>query len=349
MNSPEIVSAVDPPPERVAQAERRRPRLGFVGVGWIGMNRLQAIAGSQTAEIVGILDLDRNLAARAAQVNPGASVAGSLDELLGAGLDGIVIATPNALHADQAIAALEAGVAVFCQKPLGRNADEACRIIDAARNANRLLGVDLSYRHSTGMIKIRELIQRDVLGRVYAAELVFHNAYGPDKPWFYERELAGGGCVIDLGTHLVDLTLWALNYPLVENVSSRLLSQGEPASLQSDRVEDYCVARIDFADGGVAQITCSWKQHMGCDAVISAAFYGTRGGAALRNVNGSFYDLNAEKYSGTGRELLSSPPDAWGGRAALAWVDRLAAGAGFDPEVEHVCEVAAVLDAIYQG
>jgi hypothetical protein len=81
--------------------------------------------------------------------------------------------------------------------------------------------------------------------------------------------------------------------------------------------------------------------------MISAAFHGTQGGAALRNVNGSFYDFVAERYRGTARETLASPPDEWGGRAAADWAVRLAAGEQFDPEVERLVDVARVLDRIY--
>jgi hypothetical protein len=81
--------------------------------------------------------------------------------------------------------------------------------------------------------------------------------------------------------------------------------------------------------------------------VIGASFFGTGGGAALRNVNGSFYDFTAERYHGTSRETLSAPPDSWGGRAAVAWATRVARGEGFDPEVERLVDVAAALDAIY--
>ena len=88
------------------------------------------------------------------------------------------------------------------------------------------------------------------------------------------------------------------------------------------------------------QLACSWRLHAGCDAMISAAFHGTHGGAALRNVNGSFYDFVAERYRGTGRETLASPPDEWGGRAAADWAVRLAAGERFDPEVEKLVDVA---------
>jgi predicted dehydrogenase len=263
------------------------------------------------------------------------------------GVDGVVIATPSAMHAQQSIQALERGVAVFCQKPLGRDAVEARAVVDAARRANRLLDVDLSYRFTEGMQRIREIVQSGELGRIFAVDLVFHNAYGPDKPWFYDRALSGGGCVMDLGVHLVDLALWTLDYPVVTNVSGRLFAGGEPLGSRPDQVEDYALATIGLDTGTAVQLACSWRLQAGCDAMISAAFYGTEGGAALRNVNGSFYDFVAERYRGTARENLSNPPDEWGGRAAVDWARRLASGQRFDPAAERLVDVAGVLDRIY--
>jgi predicted dehydrogenase len=112
-------------------------------------------------------------------------------------------------------------------------------------------------------------------------------------------------------------------------------------------VEDYAVATVELAGGTAVQLACSWKLQAGCDAMISAAFYGTSGGAALRNVNGSFYDFTSERYRGTARETLAAPPDAWGGRAAADWARRLAAGERFDPDCERLADVARVLDRIY--
>jgi len=103
-------------------------------------------------------------------------------------------ATPSALHAPQTCQALEAGTAVFCQKPLARTADETRQVIRAARRADRILGVDLSYRFVDGVPQMRELVRSGELGTVFAADLVFHNAYGPDKPWFYDVRQSGGGC-----------------------------------------------------------------------------------------------------------------------------------------------------------
>ncbi|MFN7131625.1 MAG: gfo/Idh/MocA family oxidoreductase, partial [Myxococcales bacterium] len=111
--------------------------------------------------------------------------------------------------------------------------------------------------------------------------------------------------------------------------------------------EDFAAAQLELATGASVQLACSWKLPAGCDAVIEASFYGTKGGASLRNVNGSFYDFMVERFHGTSRQTLASPPDAWGGRAAVDWAKRLAAGQGFDPEAEHLVTVSRVLDGIY--
>src|SRR5690606_25339824 len=189
--------------------------------------------------------------------------------------------------------------AVFCQKPLGRTAEEVARVVDTARRADLLLEVDLSYRLTAGMRQIRELISAGAIGRVYAADLVFHNAYGPDKDWFYDARLSGGGCVMDLGIHLVDLALRTLGFPPVEEVQARLYRRGELLGPDPRVVEDYGVADL-LLDGGVSvRMATSWRLHAGCDAHIEASFHGTEGGLRLRDVGGSFYDFVTERFTGT--------------------------------------------------
>ncbi|GAC1509318.1 MAG: Gfo/Idh/MocA family oxidoreductase [Terriglobales bacterium] len=323
------------------------PRLGFLGVGWIGLHRMECIAKSGAAEIACVCDSAALSITKVVERFPNVRIAGSLDELLEAGLDGIVIATPSALHTKQSIRALHRGLAVFCQKPLGRNAAEVASIVHTARGADRLLGIDLSYRFTDGMRQIHSAIAAGTIGEVYACDLVFHNAYGPDKQWFFDSRLAGGGCVMDLGVHLIDLMLWTLDFPPVNRVAGNLFASGKPLEHNSSQVEDYAIATIEFSSGTVARVACSWKLPVGCDAIISANFYGSRGGLSFYNVNGSFYDFVAERFSGTSRTTLSSPPDEWGGRAAVAWTTQLQQDPGFDCEVEHAIEVASVLDAIY--
>jgi predicted dehydrogenase len=326
----------------------RPPRLGFLGVGWIGRHRMEAIGRSGVADIVAIADAAPDMRDAAGALVPEAARLDSFESLLDAGLDGLVIATPSAMHSQQAEAALARGIAVFCQKPLARSAAETRAVVDAARRADRLLGLDLSYRHTAAMRHIREQVASGALGKVFAIDLVFHNAYGPDKPWFRDPLLSGGGCVIDLGIHMVDLALWSLGFPKVTQVSSRLHAGGKRLVLPSSHVEDHAVAQFDLANGCVVRLACSWNLPAGRDAVIEATFHGTQGGAAMRNVDGSFYDFVAERFDGTRSTRLSAPPDDWGGRAAVAWACALAQGhSGFDAEAERFIDVAEVLDAIY--
>ncbi|WP_394646982.1 Gfo/Idh/MocA family protein [uncultured Sphingomonas sp.] len=322
-----------------------KPRIGFLGTGWIGRHRMAAMVASGAVEAVAISDPSAEMLAEALTAAPGAQPCGSLAEMLALNLDGVVIASPSALHAAQSITALEAGAAVFCQKPLGRDAAENEAVVAAARRADRLLGVDLSYRHTAGMRAIAPLVQGGVLGRLFAIDLTFHNAYGPDKPWFYDRAQSGGGCVMDLGIHLADLALWLSPGASVVGVDAALYAGGAPVAPEA--VEDYAVANIRLDDGVTVRLACSWRLHAGQDAVIEAAFYGTEGGAALRNVAGSFYDFTAEHFRRTARETLAVPPDDWGGRAAVEWAQRLAAGARFDPAADDYVATARVLDAIY--
>ncbi len=322
-------------------------RVGFLGTGWIGRDRMQAMLATGAIEAVAIVDPAPECAARAQALAPGAQVLPSLEAMLERGVDGVVIATPSALHAAQAVAALAAGAAVFCQKPLGRSEAEARAAVETARAADRLLMVDLSYRRTAAAEAIVARIRDGALGPIFAAELEFHNAYGPDQPWFYDRALAGGGCLMDLGVHLVDFALRALDWPAVAAVSGALFAKGRPLAEAPDRVEDYALAELRLAGGALVRIGCSWHAHAGREAVIGARFQGTQGGAALYNVAGSFFDLAAEAHTGTASVSLCAPPDAWPGRLAADWARRLARGERFDAACRDVLATTAVLDRIY--
>jgi predicted dehydrogenase len=308
---------------------------------------MQAIIETGLIDAAGIADAQESAAYEAAKAAPGATVVPTLEELLQLDLDGVVIATPSALHAGQVVRALEAGMSVFCQKPLGRNAGEVAEAVAAAQRADRLLAVDFSYRFTEGMQRIKECIAAGTLGDVYAVDLAFHNAYGPDKPWFYDIAQSGGGCVIDLGTHLVDLALWALDFPEVVSVSSALFAKGRRLGLNQPQVEDFAAATLSFRNGAVAQLACSWGLPAGCDAVISMTVLGTKAGAAINNVAGSFYDLSADLLQGTQRTVLARPPDPWGGRAAANWTARLATGGAYDDSAGEIAAVAGIIDRIY--
>jgi predicted dehydrogenase len=324
-----------------------RPRLGFLGVGWIGRNRMEVLGAADVADVVAVADPNAAAAAAAAAWSGATVVAPDAlldNQLL---LDGVVIATPTALHASQSLRALGAGAAVFCQKPLGRTAHECAEVVAAARCADRLLGVDLSYRHLSAIQPVRTIIATGSVCDVYAVDLVFHNAYGPDRSWSSDPALAGGGCVIDLGIHLIDLGLWILGWPEVTAVTSRLYASGRPLPADSGEVEDFAIGLIDLRGGATMTATCSWFGHTGADAEIALTFRGTDGSVGVHNVGGSFYDFESSLNRGASQEILVKPPDPWGGRALVEWADRLGKGQGFDPAGEELVTVGKVLDRMY--
>lgn len=318
------------------------PRLGFLGVGWIGRHRMEALVREDLARVAAVADPQPEALEAVAELVPQAERGEGLDTLLEQDLDGIVIATPSALHAEQASAALERGVAVFCQKPLARDAEETRRVLEAARRNDRLLGVDLSYRHVEALREARRLIAGGEIGLVHSLDLVFHNAYGPDKPWFTNPELSGGGCLIDLGTHLVDLALWLTGATTYQVETARTLA------LQGHEVEDNASAELSLGDGEArARLACSWFQSAGGECAFECTVWGSDGAVSVRNVGGSFYDFRAELWRGTSAEALVEPPDAWGGRAIGAWAARLANDRRYDPAAEEFELLARALDDIY--
>lgn len=324
-----------------------KPALAFAGVGWIGRSRMQAAIDSAMADIALVTDPSGDCISEALKMAPGSKVAASFEEIIAdPNIEGVVIATPSALHMQQAVSAFEHNKAVFCQKPLGRNAAEVSAVINAASKANKLLGADFSYRYTTAFQKIVPLISSGELGKIFAVDLKFHNAYGPDKPWFFDMKQSGGGCVLDLGIHLIDLMLFALDFPDVNKVNSSLYSKGVSVK-GKDEVEDYANVSLELSNDINAQLSCSWNLQAGQEAVIEASFYGTKGGVSMKNVNGSFYDFTASRYWGTKTETLVNPPDQWGGRALVNWIQQLSTDSSYNPAAGYYLPSAEVLDKIY--
>jgi predicted dehydrogenase len=187
------------------------------------------------------------------------------------------------------------------------------------------------------------------LGRIYAVDLTFHNAYGPDKPWFTERSRSGGGCLIDLGTHLLDLALWLTGSECAEVRTTMLARAGAPVAPDTDQVEDFALTQLRLDTGIEVRLACSWFLSAGRDCVIEIVLNGEDGAAAVSNVAGSFYDFRAERRHGTTTEVIADPPDDWGARAITQWTRTLGRDPAFDQAASGYVALAAVLDDVYRA
>ena len=193
-----------------------------------------------------------------------------------------------------------------------------------------------------------DAIMKNNFTEIHGIHLTFHNAYGPDKSWYHDPALSGGGCLMDLGIHLIDLLFWLFDDPLVTDIHSNFFQKGKRLHRIENAVEDYAACQMVLNGHTVVQLSCSWFLPAGKEAIIEASFYGENGGVAFRNVKGSFYDFVAERFYGTTTETLVTPPDDWGGRAAILWVEALVHRKKFNPEAQTYVKVAQVLDTLYQ-
>jgi predicted dehydrogenase len=321
-------------PREPPAALPHRPRLGFLGVGWIGRNRMEAIAMDGAAEIVAIADADPQMR-DAARAGAGRGIARLLDALLD-----LRAGRPGDRHAERAARAAgrsgaRAGIAVFCQKPLARTAAETRSVIDAARQGRPAAGRGpVVPAHRRRCSASANAWWPATIGEVYAVDLVFHNAYGPDKPWFRDPLLSGGGCVIDLGIHMVDLALWTLGFPRVQSVSSRLHAGGRKLALPSAEVEDHAVAQIDLANGCVVRLACSWN--LPAAAMRSSRRTFTAPAAAPRCATSTARSTTSSPSASTARAHAARRSARRLGRPRGGALGARAGGGGrFDPEIER--------------
>ncbi|MDQ4138045.1 MAG: Gfo/Idh/MocA family oxidoreductase [Actinomycetota bacterium] len=210
-------------------------------------------------------------------------------------LDVVSIAVPTYLHAPVGIAALERGIHVLTEKPMARSAGEAAQMVQAARTAGRVLDVAFNHRRRGDIEALRGLITEGRIGSPYHARASWMRRQGIPKlgSWFTNREMAGGGALLDIGVHVLDYALYALGEPDVRSVSAvthaALGSRGlggsdrETALAGSSEfeVEDMAAAFVRFADGSALVLETSWAAFRDPVDLMDITVLGSDGGAEL--------------------------------------------------------------------
>jgi predicted dehydrogenase len=255
-------------------------RVGVAGLGWLGESLIKDLPRVSGLELIAVQDV---VVERARAVADRYSARFSLerfeDLLAVSDVDAVLICTPNGLHAEQAQAALQAGKDVLVQKPLALSCADAVRTLEVAARAERLLFVDYTYRFLQTMGALRSgMPSRAAIRSMRAA---FHNIYGPgaDKTWFFDARLAGGGALMDLGVHLLDLGLWLL--------APREVSL-EAAELSDPRPVEHA-ARLDLRlDHVPFEVAVSWNAPLPATE-IAFEVVSDQGHVRWENVDGSFF------------------------------------------------------------
>lgn len=248
-----------------------RLRFGLVGAGGIARSYMQVFAELEDAAIIGVADTDVGAAARLAD-DLGARAAGSLDELLAnVDLDGVIVCTPPNSHPEIALAAINAGIGVLCEKPLAIGIDAAREMVAAAAVGGVPFTMATKFRFVDDVVGARELVQSGVVGDIIQLENTFASRVDMAGRWNSNPSVSGGGVLIDNGTHSVDIARYFLG-PIQEVlVVERLRTQDLD-------VEDSVQLLLRTASEATATIDLSWSYDNATDTYLQ--IYGTDG--ALR-------------------------------------------------------------------
>jgi predicted dehydrogenase len=202
--------------------DRKPIRVGIVGVGAISqVVHLPILAERKDVDVVALADTDVHKAETLSRRFDVPEVLAA-EELIGReDLDAVVVSTPNHLHEEMAIAALEAGRDVMVERPLAASAAGAQRVIDAAEKTGKLLMVGMPHRFRPEVIALRSFVEGGELGELYAVRASWLTRSFPATrtSWRGDRKEAGGGALVDLGIPALDLCFWTVGFPNVTRVN----------------------------------------------------------------------------------------------------------------------------------
>ena len=278
----------------------RKLRLGVVGLG-MGRGHAEGYKSHPGAELVALCDLDENrLRSAAKQLKVGQTYTDLKSMLEQGDLDAVSIAVPNKLHAPLTIQALGAGLHVLCEKPMATNVKEAEGMQRAAAEAGKSLMINFSFRFTETSHMLKQQVDSGAIGDIYFGRSMWHRYRGMPGNWFADREISGGGPLIDLGVHRLDLALWLMGYPEPVAVSGStydyIAREEQVGWGDTYTVEDLACGLIKFANGATLLLEASWALNIKERELMVTTLYGTRGNVEQRNVDGG-YQLTGEVLS----------------------------------------------------
>jgi len=331
------------------------------------------IKGYQThpqAKVVAVADIDKTkLDERGDKFGVPGRYTNALEMLRKEKLDVVSVATPNKFHKPYTIAALKAGCHVLCEKPMAMNAREAGQMLDASKKAKKRLMINFSFRFTDQSHALKQAVDSGILGDVYFARTTWHRRRGIPGlasgdfgqtagmaglgTWFFQKELAGGGPLIDLGVHRLDLALWLMNYPkpvwvvgsTYDHIATRLAKKRKAKY----SVEDLAVGMIKFENGATLELEASWAANIEKNEEMETRLFGAAAGLVQRNI-GEGYDFEAEIYlerEGCQYDMKLHPPVPAAQNPMFHFVESIRKNKPHTATGREGLVVMQILDAIY--
>jgi len=341
-------------------------RVGIIGCGGVAEGKhLPALAKIAEVELAAFCDADENRAAAAKGKYgaKGAKVYRDYAEMLAdPSIDVVHVLTPNNTHAPITVAALRAGKHVMCEKPMAKTAEEAREMVQAAKETGKLLTISYQNRFRADAQYLYNVCRAGELGEIYFAKAhALRRAGVPTWGVFLDAEAQGGGPLIDIGSHALDLTLWLMgNYEpkyvvgtvyrkLVENRDKALANTFGPWDPDKFAVEDSAFGFIVMQNGATIFLESSWALNALEVGEAQATLCGTLGGADMR----SGLRINGQKH---GRHFIETPQLEQragslnpGDLEAQAFYDAILHGKPLVVKPEEALVVTEILEAVYES
>lgn len=350
----------------------RKVRIGIIGCGGIANNKhMPALSGISEVEMVAFCDIveERAVKAAAEYGTPDAKVYVDYKELLkDESIEVVHVLTPNRDHSYITVDALEAGKHVMCEKPMAINTAEAQKMVDAAKRTGKKLTIGYQNRFRPDSMYLKQACEDGELGEIYYARAqAIRRRAVPTWGVFLDAEKQGGGPLIDIGTHALDLTLWMMdNYEpeMVVGTKYHKLADHKnaanawgPWDPEKFTVEDSAFGFVRMKNGATIYLEASWALNSLDVNEAKTILCGDKGGADMMGKNGGLR-INGEKYS----KLFVTEPDMSAGGVAFfdgktakaadvearMWINHvLDDSAPLITKPEQAIVVTKILEAIY--
>ena len=349
-------------------------RAGVIGLG-MGWNHLVGYMNHPDVEVVAVADRREDRFARLEAEYKGQYgnfYKEGIDLIKNEKLDILSVAVPNNQHKDLTIAGLEAGANVLCEKPMAMNTAEAEEMLEASKRCNRKLGIDFSFRFTPQSRAMKNFVDSGAMGEIYYARSVWmrrsgipglaaddfgtsSKAGGAMGSWFFDKTQSGGGPLIDLGVHRLDLVLWLMGYPEPAYVMGSTYAKFGPERAEKRgleyTVEDLACAMIKFKNGATLELDAAWASNIKERELQTTRLVGTKCGMLQKNLNeGYTYEVEffrTENGAPIDSRLHDPAPAA--PSAYQLFVEAVRDNTDFLVQPEEAVTVMRLLDAIYES
>ena len=336
-------------------------KVGIIGVGGISRSHMPGWRASEHAEVVAGSDIDGTVLRSWGEEQGISRLYRAPEELFSdREIDIVDICVPNMHHAPLAVAALEAGKHVICEKPLAPTPDLVRRMIAARDKSGKKLMTAQHFRFEPSARAMKAEIELGVLGDIYhARSWMLRRGFAPTGPGFVQRRLSGGGPCIDIGVHILDLTLWFMGNPRPAAVSgvARAEIAGQEGAFGAGRhsippefdVEDFAAAFVRFDSGATLILEVSWLLHhdtAGED--MQMWLYGTAGGLHWPRCEILETNYRTRQFYNRAVKLMPSGLEAHA-QECVEFARAVAEDAPSPVPAEHSLQVMTILDGIYRS